>query len=350
MPFRDVRGHEMVVTHLQTFLSSQRIATAYLFAGPEGIGKSRLVRQFLAALLCSAVDGPDSCGTCPTCRRIAQDTHPDVHCLTVQSGRKLISIDQIRELQKRLVLVPLEGAWKAAVIDAAELLTVQAQNSFLRTLEEPPGQAVICVVAPAARSLLPTIVSRCQVLTCRPLSEEDSLAVIRDLMDEGAEMGEEDARILGRLAGGSPGRALHMAASPVMQHRRELLNWLSALENESPSMADRLGRIVAESEALTKGERAVPVDDVLWLYGHWARDLVRAAWGRPVANTDYAQEIGRTAERLGPAECVRRLAAVEAARHAHMARNLNPRLILESALLTLTGGAGEGAPMQEHML
>ena len=159
--------HDWAVTQLRQSLVHDRVAHAYLFCGPPQVGKTHLARLWAQALLCPRPEPP--CGQCPSCRKIDHGTHPDVQLLAGQGAGQSIKIHQVRALQREAVLLPYEGPRRVFILRRFDLATVEAANSLLKTLEEPPAHVVLILTAVDASALPPTVVSRCQRLDLRPV-------------------------------------------------------------------------------------------------------------------------------------------------------------------------------------
>ncbi len=158
MGFDRIIGHRQIINSLESSIQENKVGHAYLFLGPEGIGKKTIATTFAASLLCGAHD--ENC-TCEACRAFYNNTHPDF--LTVLPQGNSIKIDQLRELQHQILLRPLISNWKVVFFPEAELLTEAASNSFLKVLEEPPRGIVFIFNAVRLENILPTIRSRCQL-------------------------------------------------------------------------------------------------------------------------------------------------------------------------------------------
>ncbi|TSC53836.1 MAG: DNA polymerase III subunit delta' [Parcubacteria group bacterium LiPW_39] len=205
--------------------AKNRLAHAYLFGGPAEIGKKTLALEFAKWLLCAKIKlHPDSslnggtgeekfaCGQCRSCQDIAKNQHPDVFVLQPRQEEKRgviktleIGIDEIKTLRHQISLFPYSASHKIAVIDQAEWLTREAANSFLKTLEEPSGKSLIILVSPAWQTLLPTIVSRCQLIRFSAVPEKE----IFDKLSKEAKNIKVLNRIV-KLSAGRPGRALNL--------------------------------------------------------------------------------------------------------------------------------------------
>ena len=147
-----------------------RIAGAYLFVGPTGVGKETVANHFAKSINCLELD-EGACGTCISCRKTADGNHPDTQIVSPSGA--WIRIDQIRELQKRIVYRPYEGIRKVAILREAERMNLEAANCLLKTLEEPPAESVLILLTSNLDALIPTIRSRCQIIKFNPLRPDE---------------------------------------------------------------------------------------------------------------------------------------------------------------------------------
>lgn len=223
MNFGDIVGQSALTTNLQRQIRSGQIVHAYLFAGEEGMGKRTLADICARALVCEGENKP--CDECGPCQRALTCNHPDIKIVTPGSlkatrltatqsekpdGKKdkaprTISVDDVRALCEFLARRPYEAKSNIAIIPHAQIMTPQAQNALLKTLETPPGQSVIIMTCDNVRAMLPTIISRCRVINFQPLPAD---VVGKYLLDKG--IAPERAHLLSALSGGSIGRALNM--------------------------------------------------------------------------------------------------------------------------------------------
>src|SRR5574341_2523844 len=171
MPWNIV-GHTWALEMLKRDLALDRARHAYLFTGPEGIGKCTLATEFACALLCSSAGAP--CGQCRHCQLAAKGSHPDLLTIAPEiSGKRVraekIKIEPVRQLIYDLSLTPVEARRRVARLLRFDAANVETMNAFLKTLEEPPGSTVILLTAARAAALLPSTVSRCEVVSLRPV-------------------------------------------------------------------------------------------------------------------------------------------------------------------------------------
>lgn len=220
-------GHDRELARLRHAAKIGRLAHAYLFAGPPGIGKKRFARHVAQGLLCEARrhDALDPCGQCPACRQIEAAAHPDYVEVGKLDEKNEFTIEVIRELCRQLTLKSTHGGMRIAVLDDAELLNDEASNAFLKTLEEPQPGALLMLISTNEESHLPTILSRCQVMRFHELSEP----VVADLLLlSGSVADAKEAKRLAALGGGSVARSLDLV-DPAWSEIRETL--ISGLAN-----------------------------------------------------------------------------------------------------------------------
>ena len=264
--------------------ADHRLAHAYLVSGSPTGGGLALVQSLLKLLFCEGADKP--CGACPNCHRVERRQHPDISWLEPEKKSRIISVDQIRELNLRLSQTAYAGGWKVGVILACDRLPEAAANAFLKTLEEPPGQTLLLLVTDQAQAMLPTIVSRCQkVVLEESVAEPVWMADLMDLLARHPADQELDALLLaGRLKGlldavkaaileqekaaGQPDEDKDVLAARVqaklIRERTELLRALQFWQRDLLACACGAG------------------DDVLHFRTH-APELRRMAQGVPVA-------------------------------------------------------------------
>ena len=168
---------------LKTAIKNGRVAHAYILAGPKGCGRSLLARDFAKALNCQNAENAP-CGSCASCRKIDNNIHPDVLWVRKEEDDSEIKIEKIRWLGSRIILKPYEGKYKIFIIEDAELMSPEAANSFLKTLEEPPPDSVLVLIAGETKSLPATIISRCQTVRLNPVWHDESAQLLDDVLEE----------------------------------------------------------------------------------------------------------------------------------------------------------------------
>ena len=258
LTFESVVGQQHIVSTLQHAVTEGRLSHAYLFCGPRGTGKTTMARILAKALLCQKAHGDHGCmpdGTCPECEAIAEGAHPDVYELDAASRT---GVDSVREeIINSVNFAPVRGTYKVYIIDEVHMLTTQAFNALLKTLEEPPSHVVFVLCTTDPQKLLDTILSRCQRFDFHRISNEDILARMRYVCEqEGFSYDEEALEIVAKHARGG------------MRDALSTLEQLSVFGGGSVRLADArslLGEV--SSTILAQFARGIASRDVVELFG-----------------------------------------------------------------------------------
>jgi len=331
-------------------MDSNRLAGAYLFVGPPGVGKNFTAIQFVKALNCLEMEA-DSCDRCTNCRLIDQARFPDLF-IPARQGRRIVkgstATDKgkgyLIDIVSRLHFPPLMGRYKVVLLDPADGLTDEAGNMLLKTLEEPPSSTLFILVTTVERAVLPTIVSRCQRLRFPPLSEEN----IRQYLEANAQLPAELAGALAKAAQGSIERALELNESKTLARKLEIVDFLLSLfDSPLPVRVDRTLRLLEsigerERDAVNKIGRIAPM---------LARDILGSASGLDrdmMLFSEREREIGTVAGHLQRRGALR-FAALVTEFCAGLERNENPKHVMyyfgNSAFeLGRAGGEQQQAP------
>jgi DNA polymerase-3 subunit delta' len=327
-------GHEQVVACLQRSLKKGNLAHAYLFTGLPHVGKMTLATALAQALNCEAQEKP--CGECSACRKITAGVHPDVQTLklwTVETApdkkaRTEIVMDQIEELQHWANLPPYEGKCRVFIFENAELINPNAANRLLKTLEEPLSGVYFLLLTAVPEQLLETIISRCQVLSLKPLPS----AIMEDMLRvRGLEEGK--ATLLAHLAKGAPGWALAAVEDEnLVTGRREKMNHLVNLLNQGYEERFELAEELAGRGSQNYGAIQATFD--LWLE-LW-RDLLLIKVGAPatITNMDLGSKLGSLAGGLSLEDIRAFINHIRQARR-QLEQNVNARLLLEVLMLEM---------------
>jgi DNA polymerase-3 subunit delta' len=327
MPW-NVIGHEPALALLQRDLTQDRLRHAYLFIGPEGVGKRTLAAELARALLCESGEPP--CDQCRPCTLTARGAHPDLLTVApVISGKRVraekIKIEPVRQLIYDLSLKPVEAKRRVARLLDFGAANAEAMNALLKTLEEPPGNVTLLLTAENVDALLPTIVSRCEVIALRPLP----LAVVRDALITRWLVPPERAELLAHLSGGRLGWAVRLAADEeALAERNQKLDELQQVLS-----APRVARF-QYAERLARETSLDRVQATLELWQSYWRDvlLAGAQAAAPLTNLDRQAAIRQLAAQLPPNAARETLQAVRRTSEL-LARNVNARLALETLLL-----------------
>lgn len=214
--FDEILGQDSIKAYMKKTLERQQVSHAYIISGEEGMGKSLLARAFAQALLCDE-GGVTPCGRCHSCIQFASGNHPDVAWVTHEKAS--IGVDEIRsQLVDPMLIKPYHSRFKIYIVDEAELLTVQAQNALLKTIEEPPEYGVVMLLTTNPDSFLQTIRSRCTMLKMVPLPDEE---ITQYLQRQGVPA--DQAETCAAFARGNLGKGIGLSKSEDFAHMRELL-------------------------------------------------------------------------------------------------------------------------------
>lgn len=326
-------GHDKSKRVLQAGIAKGRIAHAYMLSGPIGVGKMTLALDLSRALNCLSLEKP--CDKCKQCNRTDRGVHTDIHVIgvpeDVRDGRHrvLIGIEQIRDVFRELNLKPYEGSFRVVIVDGAEYFSEEAANSLLKTLEEPPEQVVIILLTADHNIVLPTLVSRCQLLEMRPLSESK----IAEFLQTEHSTQVDKAHEIARLSHGIVGWALRAMQAPelvedLMTRLDIVAGVLDASIEQRFSYANDLAVVFATNRWNARRE----LD--LWLA--WWRDilLVKHELPKLVVNSTRTDFLKRISGILTIEQIIAVLGSIEDTKRI-LDRNANPRLALENLVLSL---------------
>ena len=294
MGLESIRGHEEALALLQRAIETDRVAHAYAFIGPEGVGRKTTALAFAATLVGAGSEA-----------RIARGMHPDVRLIeptppqSNPKGTQAIRVENIRELGRLAALRPAEAPWKVFIVDQAETMTGAAPQAFLKTLEEPPARTVIILILEQLRAMPATVLSRCQIVRFRPVVPEGAVALLP--------------------GGGGP-------------ERERALKWLAQAQSRDAGTALQVGEAIGRDR-----EAAEAMVETCWL---WYRDLLCAQGGAEARASVFggrASAAGHTLDEL--------VAGLRACREAWQAiqGNVSPRLSVEVLLSRLTKSTDKAA-------
>jgi DNA polymerase-3 subunit delta' len=301
MAWKDVRGHDELIAAFARAVGRGRLAHAYLFVGPPGVGKRLFARQLAKTLLCESPPAGrwNSCDACTACALVDAGTHPDFFAVARPEGKLEMPIEVIRELCNGLALKPARGGRKIAILDDADDLNEESANSFLKTLEEPPPGSVLILVGTSADRQLPTIRSRCQVIPFAPLTDE----LLEELLRSAPEFESADIPRLARISGGSPGLARDLADPKLWAFRTQVLEEVARPKPDSPKLF-REWQSILEDAGKDAGAQRRRASLVLRLLIDGFRDALRVATN-PSARS--ASDGSKLAEKFGENGLLQRL-------------------------------------------
>ncbi|MFD1179589.1 DNA polymerase III subunit delta' [Paenibacillus puldeungensis] len=324
MSFQDIIGQDNAKQLLQSSLRRKEISHAYIFSGPPGSGQMEMAMAFVQALFCTR-GGDDACGECLECRKVQHGNHPDL--TLVKPDGASIKIEQIRDLQRVFSYRSESGNPKAYIIDEAEKMTVQAANSLLKFLEEPPSPAVAILLSDNGRALLPTIQSRAQWVPFNPLDPEKMLQILA---------AEGFPSTLARSA-------VHLAAG--LGPCRELIqqNWFAEIRNVMLQLGKEIaGRggspIITAQQSLFKAGLGDHLDMLFNLFHLWFKDMLHALYHKhdQIIFIDELEFITRYAASRSPQQWIDAMGmAAECKRK--LRQNMNAQLCVEQFLIAVEG-------------
>jgi DNA polymerase III subunit delta' len=320
-------GHEWAVDMLKEHIRRDSVRHAYLFCGPSGTGRRTLALRFAQALNCPhQKEAGHPCGKCKTCQQIERMQYADLSVIQAEKEGGTLKVEQVRAIRQNLSLKPYQGKYRLALFLRFEEANANSANALLKTLEEAPKHVVLILTAESPEQLLPTIVSRCEVMRLRPLALE---AVQATLQDHGAE--PKMAEVLAHVSGGRPGYALRlMQDKEALEFRSRRLDDLNILLK-----ATRRERFVyAEKLTDRKKEAEARLRQTLQIWVSFWRDVLLCSSGAeaPLANADRGGEIEVMAKKLSLAEARRLVIHTEEAID-QLDKNVNARLLVEVLLL-----------------
>lgn len=214
--FKDVIGHKNIIGYIKNAVTEDKVSHAYILNGARGSGKKMLAALFAETLLCEA-GGAEPCNKCHSCRQVDSGNHPDLISVTPTSLES-IGVDVIRtKVNSDILIKPYQGPYKIYIIDHADLMTEEAQNALLKTVEEPPEYAVLFLLTENGEKLLPTITSRCVMLKLRNIKD----TLIKKYLMEKLEVPDYKADMCTAFAQGNIGRAILLAKSERFNEIRE---------------------------------------------------------------------------------------------------------------------------------
>ena len=323
-------GHEHAIDLLRRTLAAQQVRHAYLFTGPDHIGKTLLVHRFAQTLLCTGGLDPhvapqEPCNTCLACRKVLHSNHPDLHIIAKAPDKQFILIEQIRALQSDSARRTLEGRRNVFIIQGAHAMNMQAANCLLKTLEEPEPDVVLLLTVPDPGLLLPTILSRVQQVSMHLLTSSQ----IKNALEQRWEVDPQEAALLAALAAGRMGWAIQAVEDEdLLSERKAQLEALTKLP-----LASKVQRFDIAQKLSTDTDKARNVLE-LWLL--WWRDMVLAANQclDLTVNVDMRDTLKQQATKLGTAEAERMVHAILNTLEA-LDQNVNARTALEVLMLDL---------------
>ena len=333
MLFKNVLGQEPAARIFENILKHGRLAHAYLFVGPMGVGKFRFARELAKILLCAeqkaGSDLRPACDRCPSCRQADREQHPNLRITRLAPDEKSIKINDIRRIEREIIMKPIQGKRKIFIINDAESIVEEGFNALLKTLEEPPGYSLLILVTNQPDAILPTVFSRCQLIRFSPLGDR----VLRSFFHKELKLNQSEAEVLAHLAQGSIGWGCYLQEHDFIRQRACLLERLG-----DPGGASRSGlaeEIIAYAQRHKKSlegnrQRVIQQFKVLALFfydvllGHYGLDQY-------VVNQDQKKLLRKIQTASSPGDITRILEVLMAGEKA-LKLNANYKLVVENAV------------------
>jgi len=318
--FINLLGQDKAKRLLREAVARRKMSHAYLFRGPDGVGKKRAALTFASYINCQNPLQEDGCGSCVSCKKYLSGNHPDL--IIVQPDGAAIKIGQIRELKKQLVFPPLEAKYRVIILEDVHTMKREAANSLLKTLEEPAEKNLLILTADQAGDILPTILSRCQAVPFMPLAYEHLTSIIR----EENELDESTAQTLAAISEGSLGRAQLLLKDNLLAFRRQIIEQILAVQHGQSGSVETVFRLAEKI-----GEQKENTYELLALLRLWLRDLILLRAGEPgssLVNQDLLSLLPAAGKRWDMDQLYDRLRLLDRA-EKELQRNCTRSLVFE---------------------
>ena len=323
--FKDVVGHRDIIQYIQDAVGQNKVSHAYILNGQRGSGKKMLAKLFAMTLQCESGKS-EPCGMCRSCIQANHGNQPDI--ITVKHEKPAsISVDDVREqINGDIMIKPYSSPYKVYIVPEADLMTPQAQNAILKTIEEPPEYAVIFLLTENADSLLPTIRSRCVMLKLRNIKDK----LVKKYLMEQLQIPDYQAELCAAFAQGNIGRATMLATSEhfneIKEEAIQLMKYIDEME---------LHEIVSAIKSISRYK--LQIDDYLDIITIWYRDVLLYKATKDVGGLVFGDQlkfIKAKASKSSYEGIERILESIEKAK-ARLNANVNFDLLMELMLLTI---------------
>ena len=322
MSFRNIIGQDIAIKALKNIIETDYVRGAYLFLGPDGVGKGTVAIEFAKAINCEHNKKEEASCDCVSCNKIDSKNHPDVFTIYPEGVSCSIKIEKIREVIYQASLKPYEGRKRIFIINDGEEMTEEAQNALLRLLEAPPQNHILIVTASNIAGLLTTLISRCKILRFNSLSQGQ----IQEFL-EARDVDEKEAILFSHMAMGSIGRAMEFKEDDIIARRDQIIN----------NFFFRKSALLKE-DVLNEEIR----DDIgasLYMLLYWYRDLLISKFidQEPMLfNIDRHQEISSYAGRFSKERLEKDILNIMET-IGYLRSNINPKIAVFNMALQLKG-------------
>jgi DNA polymerase-3 subunit delta' len=318
MRFSDILGHDRALGIIGAYLEKSRFSGAFIFSGPEGIGKRMVAKLIACQLNCTGgVDRP--CASCSGCLKIQKETHPDLHI--IQNGQSQIKMEDIRGILRQANLRPYEGALKVFIIDNAHKLNSEAANSLLKVLEEPPKDVLIILVTHKPQNIIKTVLSRCQEIKFSPMVR----AQLETVLIKNYALDKASAHFLAYYAEGRLGLALRLKDTPLLQEKNKIFD--AFVLSAKPLDRQIIGQSKEQMQAC------------LNILASWFRDIYLLKAGLPdqeAIHLDRHSDLLKLIPRFSFKQLDEIMSTLSES-SLYLDKNINTKLILHNLLMTQSG-------------
>jgi len=311
MRFNDVLGHVKTLEIIQSYLEKSRFSGAFIFSGPEGIGK-RMVAKLIAGQLNCTGETDRPCGSCSGCLKIQKEEHPDLH--VIQNGQSQIKIEDIRGILRQANLRPYEGRSKVFIIDNAHKLNSEAANSLLKVLEEPPKDVLIILVTHKPQNIIKTVLSRCKQIKFSPLIR----AQLETVLINNYALDKASAHFLAFYAEGRLGLALRLKDTRLLQEKNKIFD--SFILSSKPLDRNLLGQNKEQLQVCFN------------ILASWFRDIYLLKAGLPdqeIIHADRQSDLRKLMPRFSFKQLDEIMAALSDSA-LYLEKNINSKLLLHN--------------------
>lgn len=329
MSFKEIVGQERAIKILTKSLKENKVSSSYIFIGSEGTGKYFTAIEFTKAVNCLNLNkNLEACNNCHSCNGINKQCYPDLKIVKTTKGS--IKIEQIREIRKEIELKPFKSKKKVYIIDQAEKMTLEASNCLLKTIEEPPCYAIIILICSKIDPILPTIVSRCQIINFGLIT---SFKIKELLLNKLNNLEKDRAEIISKLARGSIGKAFKLSADKEYFTRREkMLDYLSTIipGKYGDDIFAKVEKIMSEIDR---------IEEILEMIKLWYRDILIIKNTRNqnyIVNCDKLEILGGKSQIYSQKMLIDILDYLDQVEE-YLTKNVNKRLVLERLYIKMVG-------------
>lgn len=324
--FKDIIGQEHIKEYLQNAISQKKIAHAYIIQGERFSGKEFITKVFAAALQCEK-QGTETCGECRSCKQVQSGNQPDIIYLRHERPNS-IGVEDVRsQINSDIAIMPYSSPYKIYIINEGEMLTDQAQNALLKTLEEPPAYAVLIILTTNLEALLPTILSRCVVLHMKPVQD----GLVKEYLKKELMIPDYKADICVAFARGNIGRAKQLASSEDFENiRNEALSLVKNIRNMELHEVMAAVRKIGEYHQMN-------INEYLDVISIWYRDVLLFKATNDTNHLIFREEIQyirKAADKSAYEGIENILKALESAK-SRLHANVNFDLVMELLFITI---------------